>query len=264
MLTWPTELPNPDADAFKIVFADTVQRTQMDKGFVRARPTAKIAPTAIECVWRLSGPESRLLRDFFRYALRQGSDSFLFPCPMDDGYHTQRVLFTEPPEFQYVDPGEWTATGKLLIQEDFGPSQWVELFADATHQDDVNSPISVIELPVAYKFDRVDVFVRVAPDSSVSDVLRVGWNDEDGTPHHTALVVDLDLQVADGTHIALDSTGAHPPVGSQMGDWKYDTEDPSEFPRTLVVKWISNDEGAGDPPTKGDILVICHQAISEF
>lgn len=241
MLTWSADMPNPDAESFKIMLADVVQRTQMDKGFVRTRPLAKTAPTALEGTWTLTGPQARDLRNFYRYALHQGSDAFLWPCPVDEGYHVQSVMFTEPPEFTYIDPKEWQASFKFLVQADFGPCYWIELSCDATHQEEVDVAIEVADLTEDFTIDRIEVYTRTVPDSGDTDHVIVGFVGDENE-----LLTSLALTEV-GRQIVEVGDGA---AGTGIGVLQ-------TAPLTLVVRW----ESAGTAPTEGDILIIVHKNV---
>jgi hypothetical protein len=245
MLTWPSSLPDPDSKSFRLTITDTTQRTPMGKGYVRTRQTSKNAPVNIECSWTLTGEQKELLFAFYRMGLHEGADSFLWPCPYGAGYALQQVLFTEPPDFTYADPKEWVAKGKMVVQNDFGPVLWVDVLhtpadGDSVEVSDKNVAISLGSL-TGFTPTRVDVFIRNAPNSVTSDVLRVGYTsgaDQDKLVDDVSLTGDSHLIITPG------SAGA----GTLMGTHQAGTKE-------LVVKWVSTTSGI-TYPNKCDLSVV--------
>lgn len=242
MLTWPSELPNPDSRSFNVKMIDTTIRTPMGKGHVRTRPQSKRSPTQIECNWSLSGAQEELLRNFYRVALREGSSSFLWPCPSGTGYHTQEVIFTEPPAISYVDPGEWVASGKLLVQDSFGPTFWLDLgytaaVGDSVAIDDKNTDFTLGDLVGGDKVTRIDIFVRTAPNSGGGDSISVGFVGGSGAELASA------VSIGATDHVVIQQATLYD--GGYMGDVL-------SVPKTLKARWSSS----GTPPTKGDMVVI--------
>lgn len=230
MQLFPPELPYPDSQSYKLAIGDVTQRSPMSSGYIRTRRTSVNSPTKLECSWSLTNAQARLLRDFYQRVIRQGADAFLCPVWVDGVFHTQQLLFDEPPVFDYTGPFSWDASGKLTVMNDLGPSLWREITLT-----DANTPLGIYDMTEAFRISRVDVFVRVAPNGPLAtNTLTVGW-----TGMENALVNALDVSTVGQTTIIP----GHAAAGGQLGQL--------QGAESLVTQWSED-----IPGNACDIIVI--------
>lgn len=238
-LIWPTEIPAPNPEGYKLVGVDTVSRSPVGEGYERTRRRAVSAPTLLECQWLVSSQESRALVDFHRYALKRGTDACLMPVWAFGQFHAQTVLFQAPPEVLYHSYDFNVVSAKLSIQDELGTSLWRDIIL--TDAD------STVQLAIAYAdftVSEVDIYVRTPPNSDVSDVLRVGIVG-DGE----AFVTDVDVTTAGRIHVQA----GHANAGAQLGVLQTASH-------TVTAKWNSTYTTLA--PTQCDIVVIVPYAES--
>lgn len=230
MLTFPTELPAPDPSGYKLTPADLTSRTEMSSGYSRTRPRATTGPTQLEAKWVMSNEQEALLGNFYRYALRQGSDSFLMPVWVGGIFHTQQVIFNGPPVSSYFSHTMWEVTATLTIINDLGPSAWVELLPA-----DIGTDKSIVTLSSQFRVQRVDLFCREATDSSPNDdTVVVGYSN--------AKLVEATAFGTNGVHTIVRSTSGT--AGDDMGNLV------TSVPKTLTARWDSTES------TTGNLVVI--------
>lgn len=241
MLTWPIEINPPDPSGYALTPADVTQRTKMSQGYVRSRRVSINNPTGLTAKFLVGGEEEELIRSFYKVALRQGADAFLMPVWTGQAFHEQQVVFNAPPKSDYHSWQMWTVSADFTIINDLGPCIWKEL---TLTDKDTEVDISLVQDD--FRISRVDIFVRVPPDSENTDTLRIGI-----TGDGEAFVKDVDVSSAGTIHVKL----SHEKKGDQLGVLQ-------TAAHTVTAKWKSNAGAAGDEPTQCDIAIIIPYSLT--
>ncbi len=211
MLTWPSTLPPPQPDDYSLRAINVTDHTDFEQGAYRARRLAMKAPHTGDVSWLCNKHQSRLLRHFTEVATNQRADAFLWPVYVDDLFHTQRVMLTEPVEFKYVGFQKWRATSKFYVIDDLGPSLWATVSFDDIRSGDGNHLIKkTLGTLSKFKGIRVDAFVRDGfngPDAEVA----VGFT---GTP--TAFLNTIACATS-GVHLEITPTHDHAGTSLYLG-----------------------------------------------
>lgn len=235
MLTWPTELPLPEPDAYSISPVDVAARTKMGEGAFRTRRRALVAPQTFECQFTADADQKWLLDDFYEYSLRQGTDTMLMPVFMHGSYRTRQVVFTERPTFKYKTYIYWTATCKFSIPSGLGTTIYRDL-TSITDDKDVYRALATFT--TAFRVPRVDIFIRTPPDSGTTDLLRVGFVGD-----VEALVEDIDI--SNTGHLII--VPGHANAGGSLNV----LVSGGSLPKTVQCRWAST----GSVPTEVDVMV---------
>lgn len=231
MLTWPAEIEYPDSSGYSLTMVDVTTRTQFGDGKSRTRRRAINAPTTLKCSWLLLNEQVQVLWDFYRDAVRMGSDSFIMPVWWAGAYHAQVVQFQGPPQDSYGSMFHSMIEASFTIEDRVGTSLWYDLALV-----DINTTRSLAALS-NFRVPRIDIYVRVAADSGGTDTVSVGWSGD-----IDALVTPVDVTAIGHTKIV--------PGGANAG---IELDGLAEVgPKTIQTLWTST----GGAPTVFDAVVI--------
>lgn len=235
MLTWPNTLPLPQPDGYTLTPVDVTSRTQMGDGYFRTRRRALVAPYSVTANFRVDADQMEILRNFYEFAVRQGSDTFLMPIFIDGAYRTRQVAFQGAPKFDYETFIFWKATVAMAMPSGIATTLYRELSSISA---DANVSRVLGVMLTDFRIKHVDVFVRTAPNSGTSDTLDVGF-----TGSTDCFVSGLDIHSAGYTRVAVGHTAA----GVSL-----DTLITAGGGHTLRCQWHST----GTAATDVDVLVM--------